>query len=131
MQGESVWNQTLAFIQGKVPKQVFDTWFVPVRLQGIEDSTARIEVPNKFFGEWLGQHYGNLLAEALAAVRGEGKVGVAFVTSQKPQGREAPPQAPPIRGSQPRRERRMVNLNPKYTFTSFVVGASNQFAHAA
>ena len=131
MQGESVWNQTLAFIQGKVPKQVFDTWFVPVRLQGIEDSTARIEVPNKFFGEWLGQHYGNLLAEALAAVRGEGEVGVAFVTSQKPQGREAPPQAPPIRGSQPRRERRMVNLNPKYTFTSFVVGASNQFAHAA
>jgi len=131
MEADSVWTQTLAFIQGKVPKQVFDTWFMPVRLQGIEDSTARIEVPNKFFGEWLGQHYGNLLAEALTAVRGEGEVSVAFVTSQKAQGREAPPQAPPIRGPQPRRERRMVNLNPKYTFTSFVVGASNQFAHAA
>ena len=131
MQADSVWTQTLAFIQGKVPKQVFDTWFMPVRLQGIEDSTARVEVPNKFFGEWLGQHYGNLLAEALAAVRGEGEVSVAFVTSQKVQGREAPPQAPPMRGPQPRRERRMVNLNPKYTFTSFVVGASNQFAHAA
>ena len=131
MEADSVWTQTLAFIQGKVPKQVFDTWFMPVRLRGIEDSTARIEVPNKFFGEWLGQHYGSLLAEALAAVRGEGEVGVAFVTSQKTQGREAPPQAPPIRGPQPRRERRMVNLNPKYTFTSFVVGASNQFAHAA
>jgi len=64
-------------------------------------------------------------------VRGEGEVSVAFVTSQKAQGREAPPQAPPMRGPQPRRERRMVNLNPKYTFTSFVVGASNQFAHAA
>ena len=131
MQADSVWTQTLAFIQGKVPKQVFDTWFMPVRLQGIEDSTARVEVPNKFFGEWLGQHYGNLLAEALAAVRGEGEVSVAFVTSQKVQGREAPPQAPPMRGPQPGRERRMVNLNPKYTFTSFVVGASNQFAHAA
>ena len=131
MQADSVWTQTLAFIQGKVPKQVFDTWFMPVRLQGIEDSTARVEVPNKFFGEWLGQHYGNLLAEALAAVRGEGEVSVAFITSQKVQGREAPPQAPPMRGPQPRRERRMVNLNPKYTFTSFVVGASNQFAHAA
>jgi len=131
MQADSVWTQTLAFIQGKVPKQVFDTWFMPVRLQGIEDSTARVEVPNKFFGEWLGQHYGNLLAEALAAVRGEGEVSVAFITSQKVQGHEAPPQAPPMRGPQPRRERRMVNLNPKYTFTSFVVGASNQFAHAA
>jgi len=131
MQADSVWTQTLAFIQGKVPKQVFDTWFMPVRLQGIEDSTARVEVPNKFFGEWLGQHYGNLLAEALAAVRGEGEVSVAFVASQKAQGHEGPPQAPPIRGPQPRRERRLVNLNPKYTFTSFVVGASNQFAHAA
>ena len=131
MQADSVWAQTLAFIQGRVPKQVFDTWFMPVRLQGIEDSTARVEVPNKFFGEWLGQHYGNLLAEALAAVRGEGEVSVAFVTSQKAQGHEGPPQAPPIRGPQPRRERRLVNLNPKYTFTSFVVGASNQFAHAA
>jgi len=131
MQADSVWTQTLAFIQGRVPKQVFDTWFMPVRLQGIEDSTARVEVPNKFFGEWLGQHYGNLLAEALAAVRGEGEVSVAFITSQKVQGHEAPPQAPPMRGPQPRRERRMVNLNPKYTFTSFVVGASNQFAHAA
>src|SRR6059036_665724 len=131
MQADSVWTQTLAFIQGRVPKQVFDTWFMPVRLQGIEDSTARVEVPNKFFGEWLGQHYGNLLAEALAAVRGEGEVSVAFVASQKAQGHEGPPQAPPIRGPQPRRERRLVNLNPKYTFTSFVVGASNQFAHAA
>ncbi|OLC40479.1 MAG: chromosomal replication initiation protein DnaA [Nitrospirae bacterium 13_1_40CM_4_62_6] len=131
MEADSAWTQILAFIQGKVPKQVFDTWFMPVRLQGIEDSTARVEVPNKFFGEWLGQHYGNLLAEALAAVRGEGEVSVAFVTSQKAQGHEGPPQAPPIRGPQPRRERRLVNLNPKYTFTSFVVGASNQFAHAA
>src|SRR5881397_1861986 len=131
MQADSVWTQTLASIQGRVPKQVFDTWFMPVRLQGIEDSTARVEVPNKFFGEWLGQHYGSLLAEALAAVRGEGEVSVAFVTSQKAQGHEGPPQAPPMRGPQPGRERRMVNLNPKYTFTSFVVGASNQFAHAA
>ena len=131
MQADNVWSQTLAFIQGKVPKQVFDTWFTPVRLQGIEESTARIEVPNKFFGEWLGEHYGTLLEEALATVRGEGQVGVTFVTSQKPQGREAPPQGLPVRGPQPRRERRMVSLNPKYTFMSFVVGASNQFAHAA
>jgi len=83
MQADSVWTQTLAFIQGKVPKQVFDTWFMPVRLQGIEDSTARVEVPNKFFGEWLGQHYGSLLAEALAAVRGEGEVSVAFVNTYR------------------------------------------------
>src|SRR5437899_12327063 len=91
MQADSVWTQTLAFIQGKVPKQVFDTWFMPVRLQGIEDSTARIEVPNKFFGEWLGQHYGSLLAEALAAVSGEGEVSVGVVKSPQAQGIAVPP----------------------------------------
>src|SRR5207249_10337688 len=93
MQADSVWTQTLAFIQGKVPKQVFDTWFMPVRLQGIEDSTARAEVPNKFFGEWLGEHYGGLLADALAAVSGEGEVSGPRVTGQKVRGRQAPPQA--------------------------------------
>jgi len=129
MGGNAIWDEALAYIEGKVPKQVFDTWFIPVRFQGIQDSSARIEVPNKFFGEWLGQHYGNLLSEALSAVRGGSEVDVAFVTSQKAQGRQTPP--PVTRGVQLKRERRMVNLNPKYTFTSFVVGASNQFAHAA
>jgi len=129
----AVWEEALAYIGAKVPKQVFDTWFVPVQLQHIEDSSARIAVPNKFFGEWLEKHYRSLLGEALAAAYGREAVDVAFVTSSRAEARSEPVPAHTSanRGSQAGRQRRTAHLNPKYTFTSFVVGASNQFAHAA
>jgi len=129
----AVWEEALAYIGAKVPKQVFDTWFVPVQLQHIEDSSARIVVPNKFFGEWLEKHYRSLLGEALAAAYGRETVDVAFVTGSRAEARSEPVPAHTSanRGSQAGRQRRTAHLNPKYTFTSFVVGASNQFAHAA
>lgn len=130
---DAVWEEALAYIGGKVPKQVFDTWFVPVQLQHIEDSSARISVPNKFFGEWLEKHYRSLLGEALAAAYGREAVDVAFVTGSRAEARSGPvpAQTSANRGPQAGRQRRTAHLNPKYTFTSFVVGASNQFAHAA
>src|SRR6266481_7385816 len=55
------WQDALAYIQGKVPKQVYHTWFTPIHLERIEDSTAQLGVPNKFFCDWLSQHHGALL----------------------------------------------------------------------
>ncbi|TAJ24986.1 MAG: chromosomal replication initiator protein DnaA [Nitrospirae bacterium] len=133
----TVWEAALAYIEAKVPKQVFDTWFVPARLQDIDDVSARIEVPNRFFGEWIDKNYPGLIAEALATSRGGRNVDVSFVGGEKPSPRVALPAdpipgfAPSNRSAQIGRPRRTVPLNPKYTFKSFVVGASNQFAHAA
>ncbi|MFM7842047.1 MAG: DnaA N-terminal domain-containing protein, partial [Nitrospira sp.] len=53
----SVWERALVYIETKVSKQVFETWFTPTRLKGIENSSAQIEVPNKFFGQWLMEHH--------------------------------------------------------------------------
>lgn len=133
MANEAVWGEVLEYLETKVPKQVFDTWFTPVRLQAVDDTCARLEVPNKFFGEWLSQHYATLLSEAFNAIRGGGAMDVAFVTSEKaPERTPLAPAHPAVaKAGQPRRERRQVTLNPKYTFKNFVVGASNQFAHAA
>ena len=126
------WDDALAYIEAKVPRQVFDTWFTPTRLQAIADSTARIEVPNKFFGEWLTRNYSQLLSEALTEVSHGNTTSFAFVTSER-----GTPKAwlggtaTPSRAQYAGRQRRYVSLNPKYAFRSFVVGASNQFAHAA
>ena len=79
----SEWQDALAYIQGKVPKQVYDTWFTPIHLERIEDSTAQLGVPNKFFGDWLSQHYGPLLAEAISTARGGEETAVTFVIFQK------------------------------------------------
>ena len=64
------WQDALAYIEGKVPKQVYDTWFTPIHFERIDDSSAQLGVPNKFFGDWLSQHYRPLLAEAISTARG-------------------------------------------------------------
>lgn len=132
-----MWNDALVYIQEKVPKQVFETWFTPVVLDRIEETTAYLAVPNKFFGEWLGEHYRDLLAEAVSVAQGGGHLDVSFVVNHKPAPSSSPAQqeSGPAdtagRGFVASRSKRGVQLNPKYTFKSFVVGAGNQFAHAA
>ena len=131
---EHEWQDALAYIQGKVPKQVYDTWFTPIHFERIEDATAQLGVPNKFFGDWLSQHYGPLLSEAISVARGGIETAITFVIFHK-----QPTKQPESSGSSSGtsrqspgpRSKRGIQLNPKYTFKSFVVGAGNQFAHAA
>jgi chromosomal replication initiator protein len=130
---ENEWQDALAYIQGRVPKQVYDTWFTPIYLERIEDSTAQLGVPNKFFGDWLHQHYGPLLSEAVSAARGGVETSITFVIFK--QARNQPNSSgstvSPVRQNTGPRTKRGIQLNPKYTFKNFVVGAGNQFAHAA
>ncbi len=133
MSVDTVWEEALQYIQGRVPKQVYDTWFMPVHLDRIENSTAHIGVPNKFFGEWLDTHYASLLAEAVSTARGGGETTVAFTVRERAsvqQSEIVSPSPTPRTGNQSK-SRRGIQLNPKYTFKNFVVGAGNQFAHAA
>ena len=134
MSVDTVWKEALEYIEEKVPRQVYDTWFTPTRLDRIENSTAHIGVPNKFFGEWLQKHYSPLLTEAVSTARGGGDVSVIFVVMQTPS--TLGPQANTtdttvVRSVEPPKTRRGIQLNPKYIFRNFVVGAGNQFAHAA
>jgi len=130
----SEWQDALAYIQGKVPKQVYDTWFTPIHLERIEDSTAQLGVPNKFFGDWLSQHYGTLLAEAVSTARGGEETAITFVIFHKQATKQPENSGSTVTTSRQNtgtRTKRGIQLNPKYTFKNFVVGAGNQFAHAA
>jgi chromosomal replication initiator protein len=131
MGSDAVWEKALEHIEGKVPKQIFDTWFTPTRLREIEGSTARVEVPNKFFGQWLTEHHKGLLSEALTEAHGGRELTVIFVTADKTTMKAAEGRATTARVVPAGRSRRVSPMNPKYTFKNFVVGASNQFAHAA
>ncbi|GKS56474.1 chromosomal replication initiator protein DnaA [Nitrospira sp.] len=130
---DTIWSDTLAYLKERVPRQVFETWFSPAQLESLEDGSARITVPNRFFGDWLGEHYGELLGEALSVAKGGGRVDVSFVVGDRTKAplRTQPDMAGAGRPSPVSRSRRNPNLNPKYTFGTFVVGGSNQFAHAA
>ncbi len=132
MFGGKVWEVALVYIESRVTKMDFDTWFAPMRLLGIDEVGARIEVPNKFFGERVEKSHPGLLAEALAEARGGAKADVIFVPAEKQvKSSEATGPSAGAKAAPVGRAKRANQLNPKYTFKAFVVGASNQFAHAA
>ena len=130
-----VWEKALMCIESSIGSENVETWFQPVRLEEMNGSKATIVVPNRFFGDWLETKYRQVIVEALQSVQsvGEGEIAVEFVVSEQASSRSASvsEKEPSRLPSSPNRIRRPVPTNPKYTFENFVVGASNQFAHAA
>ena len=135
-QGETadVWEKALTCIESSIGSENVETWFQPVRLEEMNGSKATIVVPNRFFGDWLETKYRQVIIEALQSVQsaGEGEIDVEFVVNEQASSRSASAgeKEPSPLPSSPNRIRRQAP-NPKYTFENFVVGASNQFAHAA
>ncbi|MCL4846981.1 MAG: chromosomal replication initiator protein DnaA [Acidobacteria bacterium] len=132
----SIWDQVLARVETKINRHSFYTWFKPTTFVRDEGTTLRVRVPNGLFSDWLTKHYTGILAEALADI-GRPQVAVVFVTDDPA---EAPPTLTPAEASlapptpPPSPDVELVahgGLNPRYTFDTFVVGSSNQFAHAA
>jgi chromosomal replication initiator protein len=117
---DNLWDDVLARVEGKINRHSFATWFRPTSYLAQDKGTLRIGVPNAQFREWLSKNYRGILQEALTEV-GHAELQVIFEEHA-----DEPAAAQP--GTV---ERETSALNPKYTFDSFVVGSSNQFAHAA
>jgi chromosomal replication initiator protein len=122
------WQQILTFIENKINKQDFTTWFRPAQFKKQEkDGSLVIEVPNLVFENWLSRHYSGLLREAIDALQ-FGDLQVHFRSEKAPSKKEVLPT--PVQTSLNFDSVEYL-LNPKYTFERFVVGSCNQFAHAA
>ncbi|UCE64856.1 MAG: chromosomal replication initiator protein DnaA [Nitrospirota bacterium] len=130
-----MWDRVLDYVKPRVGTEVMETWFNPVILESVDGVQAKIMVPNKFFGEWLGRNYRDLISEAFTTVESLGPLQIDFVVRQKHQGSVSETDQKTLTSSDSGtvsiRGRRTSLPNPKYTFKNFVVGASNQFAHAA
>jgi chromosomal replication initiator protein len=129
----NIWDQVLARIETKVNRHSFYTWFKPTTFMADEGATLRIRVPNPLFREWLTKHYAAVLAEALAEVDRRG-TAVTFSADEEPAHQDAAPPAPerpPEADVQDPEEAQLGGLAPRYSFDTFIVGPSNQFAHAA
>ena len=124
-----VWQQILSRIETKVNRHSFYTWFKPTSFLEDTGVTVTVRVPNLLFRDWLTKHYGVVINEAIAEVSREGTV-ISFVTTAR---EDAAPPAhdPPRTEAAARPGTSAAGLNPRYTFGTFVVGPSNQFANAA
>jgi chromosomal replication initiator protein len=122
---EEAWKTYRSELESSVNKQSFDTWIRPLALV-VENSSERdavFSVPNKFFVDWINEHYADSIQENLRRLTTNEDLEISFEVQETLQ------QQP----SSVSRDRRPKNrqLQPKYVFENFVVGASNQFAHAA
>jgi len=133
----NLWEQVLARVETKVNRHSFYTWFKPTSFVAEDDRAITVKVPNALFKNWLTKHYSAVLGEALGEVK-KGNLTLIFVTdalgdavalplspdelatfeTTPPVPVPAPPPGP-------------AGLNPRYKFDTFIVGSSNQFAHAA
>ena len=53
MSAEHVWNKCLSFIKDNIQPQAYKTWFEPIDPVKLQDNALSIQVPSKFFYEWL------------------------------------------------------------------------------
>ncbi len=129
---EDMWDKVLSRIGEKISQKSFDIWLKPLRLVGQGENRLELEVPNKFFKDWISENYQALIKDMLFQITNN-HYNIQFrlrdnkeETGEKPKGIEkifAPRAAKP--------SHKEDGLNPNYTFEAFVVGSSNQFAHAA
>jgi chromosomal replication initiator protein len=131
----SIWDQILGRIETKVNRHSFYTWFKPTAFVADGGNSITVRVPNGLFKDWLTKHYSVVLSEALAEVR-RPDVSLVFVAEGVdvvPVVLEGTPAAPPPAAAAEASEvtNSTGGLNPRYTFDTFIVGPSNQFAHAA
>src|SRR6185295_19396258 len=129
----NLWDEILARVETKVNRHSFYTWFKPTTFLAADREILTVRVPNPLFKDWLMKHYAGVISEAMNEVK-QSNLAVNFVAEPQTEGtpltlsmdeatafeNEVAPAAPGPAG-----------LNPRYTFDTFIVGSSNQFAHAA
>ena len=134
MTGTNIWDAVLARIETKVNRHSFYTWFKPTGFISEQPDGIHVRVPNSLFRDWLTKHYSGVLNEALREVDRSG-AALQFVTDEVL--RVADLTAPPpvvleeAEIDSDAADASQTGLGARYSFDTFIVGPSNQFAHAA
>jgi len=155
---QSVWTNCLSFIEDNISPQAFKTWFEPIQAVKLTENALSIQVPSKFFYEWLEEHYVKLLKVALIKELGESAKLVYVIKMENTYGNKQPftERIPstnrnhmksqevdvPVKNKNPELKNPFVipgirnvkiesQLNPNYNFENFLEGDSNRLARSA
>ncbi|OGX03992.1 MAG: chromosomal replication initiation protein DnaA [Omnitrophica bacterium RIFCSPLOWO2_12_FULL_50_11] len=119
-----LWFLALQHIRQRVNDQSFRTWLEPARYQKLENGILYLEVPDKFYGDWLRDHYHEMIKNVLQELT-HTNTEIQYVLSERPITSHAFADPPSDTRTQE------LGLNNRYTFENFVIGPGNRFAHAA
>jgi chromosomal replication initiator protein len=158
MDHRELWNKCLEIIRDNVDTESYETWFRPIEPVSLEHQTLTIQVPSQFFYEWLEEHYVGLLRRTLRhflgpqgkleysviierSMNGHASGSVSMPTSSSEHDTQNPPVNLPLNGEKeipnpfviPGLKKVSIDpqLNPYYTFDSFIEGECNRLARTA
>ena len=155
---EKIWNNCLIFIRDNIQQQAYKTWFEPIIPLKTTENSLSIQVPSKFFYEWLEEHYVKILKVALTRELGDEARLIYIIKMENTFGNKTP-----FTESIPSSNQSGVNaqqvdaplqaysselknpfvipgirnlqiesqLNPNYNFDNFLEGDSNRLARSA
>jgi chromosomal replication initiator protein len=155
---DTVWNNCLAFIKDNISSQAYKTWFEPIKAVRLVEDALSIQVPSKFFYEWLEEHYVKILKVALSKELGNTAKLVYVIKMENTYGNKLPftekiPSSNrnnlyaqevdvPVKNKNPELKNPFIipgiqnvkiesQLNPNYNFDNFLEGDSNRLARSA
>jgi chromosomal replication initiator protein len=127
----NAWDKFLEHVKARVSINTFTTWFQPTKLNRAEGETLHIQIPSAVFRQVLTRTYGDII-KAVFHELGTPNVKVQYVCAEEEPVQAATAAAPAKTGQAKLDfESSDHQLNLRYTFDTFVVGKSNEFAHAA
>lgn len=140
----NIWKKLSGVIRGRVSSDSFDRWFSNVSILSASDDSVTLGVPNPIHQFFIESNYSSLLTSALEEIHGEPRTLLLECTANSADSTETsagasetedlPPREKPLTSGVSRHSviaPASTGMNPSYTFDSFIVGANNQFAHAA
>jgi chromosomal replication initiator protein len=156
---EQVWENCLKIFRDNINHQSFKTWFEPIRPISLEDNTLTIEVPSQFFYEWLEEHYVEIIGKTVKRELGkDGKLQYQVLIENQNKPNPASVRLPgsnrstssdnyvsadyALKHSGPtvknpfaipglKRSQIDPQLNPNYTFDTYIEGECNRLARSA
>ncbi|OHA94357.1 MAG: hypothetical protein A3E02_00595 [Candidatus Zambryskibacteria bacterium RIFCSPHIGHO2_12_FULL_38_34] len=135
MDTKELWNNVLLEIESSVSKANFATWFKETKISGFDGGVVYLSVPNTFVQEWLLKKFHQLILKVLRQ-SSESIHSLEYVIKEesKQKNQYIPTKTLSATKELPLSEHYVNkddNLNPRYTFESFVVGPFNELAYAA
>ncbi|MGQ9508218.1 MAG: chromosomal replication initiator protein DnaA [Thermodesulfobacteriota bacterium] len=125
---EELWSKVTDSIKERIGLQNFDIWIKPIQLLSMDEGNVVLEVPNRFYKEWVMEHYSLPIKETISFLT-QRPCHLEFkVRNEKTLDKES---TSSFSLKEQMESTIQPKFNPKYSFSNFVVGASNQFANAA
>ena len=127
---ESIWKQSLEYLESALPLKQFDTWLRPLQAEITADGLCLL-APNEYVRDWVDEHYREQIRDTLERVGGGHAYSVTVAVGSVPSAESATLDFASDQSNDSAGRRLVVGLQSKFEFSNFIEGKSNQLALAA